>query len=64
MMGEHKIKFTFFFYLFLNSFLLVNRIPQPTDNFVELTSIFAVSTGSIGADLQQIPNQPTVFVVK
>jgi len=40
------------------------RIPQPTDNFVELTSIFAVSTGTIGADLQQIPNQPTVFVVK
>lgn len=39
------------------------RIPKPNDNFVELTSLFAVSTGSIAADLQQIPNQPTVFVV-
>jgi hypothetical protein len=27
-------------------------MPQPTDNFVELTSAFAVATGSIGADLQ------------
>ena len=41
-----------------------HRIPKPTDNFVELTSLFAVSTGIIAADLQQIPNQPVVFMVK
>lgn len=39
-----------------------NDIPQPTDNFVQLISLFSVSTGTIGADLQQIPNQPTRFV--
>lgn len=40
---------------------IVLSMPQPTDNFVELTSLFAVGTGSIGVDLQQIPNQPIVF---
>jgi hypothetical protein len=39
-------------------------LPKPSDNFVELTSAFAVSTGTIGADLQQIPNEPIVFKVK
>ena len=38
-------------------------MPQPMDNFVLLTSVFAVTTGTIGADLQQVPNQPTVFLV-
>jgi hypothetical protein len=38
-------------------------MPQPTDNFVELTSMFAVATGTVAADLLQIPNQPTVFLV-
>ncbi|CAF1105282.1 unnamed protein product [Brachionus calyciflorus] len=38
-----------------------NNIPEPTDNFVQLSSVFAVATGSVAADLQQIPNQPTVF---
>jgi hypothetical protein len=37
-------------------------MPQPTDNFIELTSAFAIATGSIGADLMQIPNAPIVFV--
>jgi PhoPQ-activated pathogenicity-related protein len=36
-------------------------MPKPTDNFVELTSMFAVATGTIGADLQQIPNAPILF---
>lgn len=36
-------------------------MPKPTDNFVELTSMFSVSTGAISADLQQIPNQPISF---
>ena len=38
-------------------------MPKPTDNFVELTSMFAVSTGAIGIDLQQIPNAPIIFKV-
>jgi PhoPQ-activated pathogenicity-related protein len=37
--------------------------PTPTDNIVQLTSVFAVSTGAIGASLKQIPNQPIVFKV-
>lgn len=38
-------------------------MPQPTDNFVELTSTFAVATGSIGADLQvlNIPNNYVIY---
>jgi PhoPQ-activated pathogenicity-related protein len=36
-------------------------MPQPTDNFVELSSTFAVATGCIGADLMQVPNAPIVF---
>ena len=38
-------------------------MPTPTDNFVELVSVFAVATGTISADLQQIPNQPVIFLV-
>ena len=34
---------------------------MPTDNQLELTSLFAVSTGSIGATLKNIPNQPIIF---
>lgn len=37
-------------------------LPKPEDNFVRLTSMFAVSTGSIGIDLQDIPNEPIRFV--
>ncbi|CAF3414533.1 unnamed protein product [Rotaria sp. Silwood1] len=37
-------------------------MPQPQDNFVSLTSMFAVSSGSIGVDLQDIPNEPIRFV--
>jgi PhoPQ-activated pathogenicity-related protein len=36
-------------------------MPTPTDNFVELTSTFAATTGAIAADLQQIPNAPIIF---
>lgn len=39
------------------------RLPKPQDNFVSLTSMFAVSTGSIGVDLQDIPNDPIRFIV-
>ncbi|CAF1644495.1 unnamed protein product [Adineta ricciae] len=39
-----------------------NGLPKPQDNFVSLTSMFAVSTGSIGVDLQDIPNEPIRFV--
>jgi len=51
--------------LFYNKiiFLKTKRIPSPTDGNVLVTSLFAVSTGSIGAALGQIPNQPTVFLV-
>lgn len=38
-------------------------MPKPQDNFVSLTSMFAVSSGSIGVDLQDIPNEPIRFVV-
>jgi hypothetical protein len=40
------------------------RIPQPLDAFVALTSMIAVSTGSIVADLQDIPNGPIRFMVR
>ena len=36
-------------------------MPEPTDNFVEISSAFSVSSGCIGADLMQIPNFPIVF---
>jgi len=39
-----------------------NGLPKPEDNFVSLTSMFAVSSGSIGVDLQDIPNEPIRFV--
>ncbi len=37
---------------------------MPQDNFVTLTSMFAVSSGSIGVDLQDIPNEPIRFLVR
>jgi hypothetical protein len=37
-------------------------MPKPEDNFVTLTSMFAVSSGSIGIDLQGIPNEPIRFM--
>ncbi len=40
------------------------RLPKPEDNFVSLTSMFAVSSGSIGVDLQDIPNEPIRFMVR
>lgn len=43
--------------------LSICRLPKPQDNFVTLTSMFAVSAGSIGVDLQDIPNEPIRFVV-
>jgi len=39
-----------------------NGVPKPEDNFVSLTSMFAVSSGSIGIDLQDIPNEPLRFI--
>jgi len=41
----------------------LKRLPNPTDDYLLVTSLFAVSTGAIGAALGQIPNQPTVFLV-
>jgi hypothetical protein len=38
-------------------------MPQPQDDFVALTSMVGVSTGSISADLQDIPNGPIRFTV-
>ena len=40
------------------------RIPQPQDNLLSLTSMFAVSSGSLGIHLQDIPNQPFRFWVR
>jgi hypothetical protein len=48
----------------MNYFLFDYRLPKPEDNFVTLTSMFAVSSGSIGVDLQDIPNEPIRFVVR
>jgi hypothetical protein len=39
-------------------------MPKPQDNFVELISMFSVSAGSIGVDLQDIPNEPIRFTVE
>ncbi|CAF1001048.1 unnamed protein product [Adineta steineri] len=36
-------------------------IPKPQDNLLALTSMFAVSTGSIGIHLQDVPNQAFRF---
>ena len=47
------------FKVFWNSFR-----PIPSDKYTALTSFFAVSTGSVAANLKQIPNQPTKFKVK
>jgi hypothetical protein len=44
--------------------LFDNRLPLPQDNFITLTSMFAVSSGSIGATLKDIPNEPIRFVVR
>ncbi len=48
----------------LNLIFLDYSLPKPQDNFVTLTSMFAVSSGSIGVDLQDIPNEPIRFVVR
>ena len=45
-------------------FLFNIRMPKPEDNFVRLTAMVAVSIGSIGIDLQDIPNQPIIFTVR
>jgi hypothetical protein len=44
-------------------FNILNSIPQPQDAFVALTAMVAVGIGSIGVDLQDIPNQPIRFMV-
>lgn len=38
-----------------------DQIPQPQDNLLSLTSMFAVSSGSLGIHLQDIPNQSFRF---
>ena len=40
------------------------RPPKPTDTFVELTTVVATSTNSVGANLKMVPNQPIVFKVR
>jgi len=47
--------------LFIDQNSNLDGIPKPTDNFVQLISTFAVTTGTIGVNLQQIPNFPIVF---
>ena len=47
--------------IIFSPFSTLNRLPKPEDNFVALTSMFAVSSGSIGVDLQDIANQPIRF---
>jgi PhoPQ-activated pathogenicity-related protein len=37
-------------------------IPKPQDNMLALTSMFAVSSGSLGIHLQDVPNQPFRFL--
>lgn len=40
-----------------------DAMPQPSDKYVSLTTLFALSTGSIAANLQQVPNQPIIYNV-
>jgi PhoPQ-activated pathogenicity-related protein len=49
-------------FLLIDGGLNNDTMPKPSDNFVELTSLLAVSIGIIGADLQQVPNQPISFI--
>jgi len=66
--GGNDNKYTENIYEFIENkhelFWLNIRIPVPQDNFVTLTSMFAVSSGSIGVDLQTIPNEPIRFTVR
>ena len=39
-------------------------LPKPDDYFVILTSMLAVGSGTIGIDLQQVPNDPIRFIVR
>lgn len=48
-------------FLFIDGGSNTNSPPKPTDTFVELTTIVAVTTNSIGANLKMVPNQPIVF---
>ncbi len=45
-------------------FILDNRLPKPQDKLITLTSLLAISSGSIGVDFQNIPNEPIRYVVK
>ncbi|KAI8494776.1 hypothetical protein Bbelb_273810 [Branchiostoma belcheri] len=38
-----------------------DSLPPHNDEFITLTQMFALSTGSVGALLYQVPNQPIVF---
>ncbi|XP_035673097.1 autocrine proliferation repressor protein A-like [Branchiostoma floridae] len=38
-----------------------DRLPGYDDNFIAPTRMVALSTGSVSADLKQVPNQPIVF---
>ncbi|CAF1416794.1 unnamed protein product [Adineta ricciae] len=48
-------------FMFIDGGHFYDGLPKPEDNFVALTSMFAVSSGSIGVDLQDIANQPIRF---
>ncbi|WAQ96729.1 APRA-like protein [Mya arenaria] len=48
-------------FLFIDGGSNNNEPPKPTDTFVELTTVVAVSTNSVGANLKMVPNQPIVF---
>ncbi|ESO89129.1 hypothetical protein LOTGIDRAFT_154212 [Lottia gigantea] len=57
----HKIRYPDAAFMFIEGGSNHNGPPTGTDNFVALTTAMAVSTGTIGADLKMIPNQPIMF---
>jgi len=62
--GYSTNSFIYFTYWKKNKNVLTKRrLPFPSDGSIALTSLFAVGTGSIAANLEQVPNQPMVFKV-
>ncbi|CAF1507531.1 unnamed protein product [Adineta steineri] len=49
-------------FLFMDQGSNNDGIPQPQNDFVALTSMFGVGSGSISVDLQDIPNGPIRFM--
>lgn len=49
-------------FLFIDGGHNTDGIPQPQDNLLSITSMFAVGAGSLGVYLMDIPNQPFRFL--